>query len=304
MTRSTFVLAIASLLLGAAACASSGDGDKGTAASDSSGVRACNGHRELCGRRFDEVAFPATHNSHAAQEYGYPTVNANQISGLTKQLEDGIRCMLIDVYIGTDGTTTSLCHGICSIAETPHLAGLAEIKAFLDANSNEVLTLIYEDHVDPSVLVADLETSGLAAMAFTHISGAPWPTLGEMIDAGTRLVVTAETAGPPPAWLHHVWDVAFDTPYTFMNEADFSCALNRGSADNDLFLVNHWISTDLGLPAEQDAIVVNTADVLGGRVTQCQNETGHLPNFVAVDFYEHGDLFAVVDRLNGLPAAP
>jgi hypothetical protein len=27
---------------------------------------------------------------------------------------------------------------------------------------------------------------------------------------------------------------------------------------------------------------------------------GHLPNLIAVDFYKRGDLFRVVDRLNGL----
>ena len=29
------------------------------------------------------------------------------------------------------------------------------------------------------------------------------------------------------------------------------------------------------------------------------DEAGQLPNFIAVDFYEQGDLFAVVDALNG-----
>jgi len=149
--------------------------------------------------------------------------------------------------------------------------------------------------------VADLETAGLASLAYTHPQGAPWPTLGEMIDAGTRLVVTAETAGPPPPWLHHVWDVAFDTPYTFVSQSDFSCALNRGSATNDLFLLNHWLSTSppLNLPTEDGAKQVNQRSILEARARQCQQETGHLPNFVAVDFYEDGDLFAVVDALNG-----
>jgi hypothetical protein len=41
-------------------------------------------------------------------------------------------------------------------------------------------------------------------------------------------------------------------------------------------------------------------DVLHARAAGCQTDTGQLPNFVAVDFYDHGDLFAVVDALNGL----
>lgn len=264
------------------------------------GIRACNGHSELCSRTFDSVAFPGTHNSNAAREYGY-TVNANQIDGLSRQLDDGIRAMLIDVY--TDGDAgTVFCHGFCSIAKTSHLEGLRLINDFLDAHPNEVMTFIYEDHADPAVIVADLEASGLAARAFAHSPGAPWPTLGEMIDAGTRLVVTAETAGPPPSWFHHVWDEAFDTPYSFYTQADFSCSLNRGAATNDLFLLNHWLYTTgvVELPTEDGAKEVNVAAVLGARATQCRQETGHVPNFVAVDFYQHGDLFAVVDALNGI----
>jgi hypothetical protein len=209
--------------------------------------------------------------------------------------------MLLDVYPGSGEGGTVLCHGFCSIAETPHLSGLAEIKTFMDAHSNEVLTFIYEDHVDAAVIAADLEVAGLADLAYTHVAGEPWPTLGEMIDAGTRLVVTAENGRPPPAWFHHVWDVAFDTPYSFQDPSEFSCRLNRGSATNDLFLVNHWVNTSppIALPSEDNAKIVNTYDVLRARAEQCATETGHLTNFVAVDFYEHGDLFSVVDGLNG-----
>ncbi len=36
------------------------------------------------------------------------------------------------------------------------------------------------------------------------------------------------------------------------------------------------------------------------RAEECQQERGRLPNFVAVDFYDRGDLLGVVDTLNGL----
>ena len=46
---------------------------------------------------------------------------------------------------------------------------------------------------------------------------------------------------------------------------------------------------------------VNAHDVLLGRARECQKRRGMLPNIVAVDFYRAGDLFGVVDELNGLP---
>ncbi|MDP9135652.1 MAG: hypothetical protein M3N56_12605, partial [Actinomycetota bacterium] len=60
---------------------------------------ACNGSRALCGRRLNEVVFPATHNSYsAADEPGW--LFANQRHGIARQLQDGIRGFLIDIHYG------------------------------------------------------------------------------------------------------------------------------------------------------------------------------------------------------------
>jgi hypothetical protein len=165
-----------------------------------------------------------------------------------------------------------------------------------------VITIIYEDHLAVERIVADFAEVGLDALVYTHMPLATWPTLGEMIEDNTRLVVTAESGAPPPAWFHHVWDVAWDTPYTFRSESDFTCALNRGSRDYGLFLINHWLGTDLGLPSEAGAMSVNSYDTLHARAQGCWDETNDVPNFLAVDFYEHGDLFDVVNDLNGVGA--
>jgi hypothetical protein len=272
------------------ACSDGGDGAP-------SGGLPCNGHAELCAQPFDEVVFAATHNAHAAQSDGYTVLNANQPSGIEQQLDDGVRALLMDVY-DLEGESV-FCHGPCQLANTPHVAGLQLLKTFLDENPREIVTIIYEDHLAADRIAADFATVGLDVLVYTHVTGEPWPTLGGLIDAGTRLVVTAENAGPPPAWLHHVWDEAWDTPYEFASADEFSCALNRGSRDNPLFLLNHWLGTDLGLPNEAGAMRVNTFEVLHGRAQGCWDETGDVPNFVAVDFYNHGDLFEVVDVLNG-----
>jgi hypothetical protein len=60
---------------------------------------ACNGFAELCSKRIDEVTFAATHNSmSAAQEPGW--FLPNQRYGITRQLDDGIRGLLIDTHYG------------------------------------------------------------------------------------------------------------------------------------------------------------------------------------------------------------
>ncbi|MCH9680898.1 MAG: hypothetical protein K0V04_05660 [Deltaproteobacteria bacterium] len=276
-----------------------------TAVVDESGTGStampCNGHVELCDRPFDEVVFAGTHNSHSALDEGFPVLNANQEHGISRQLSDGIRVMLIDVYPDADDPdTVVMCHGPCGLASTPHVDGLTEIVEFLQDNPREVVTIIYEDHVAVDQIAADFATTGADALTFAHPSGDPWPSLGAMIDANTRLVVTGESGGPPPAWFHHVWDEAWDTPYGPMQAEDLSCDLNRGSSDHALFLMNHWVNDELGLPSMDNAAAVNVAAVLQARADDCAAQWTHVPNFVVVDFYEQGDLFAVVDALNGV----
>jgi len=75
----------------------------------------CNGHQELCARRFDEVAFPMTHNamSNAEAGWGIP----NQRFGITRQLDDGICGLMLDTY-EEDGELL-LCHVLCGLGKQP-----------------------------------------------------------------------------------------------------------------------------------------------------------------------------------------
>ena len=269
-----------------------------TATSETGGpALACNGHVELCDRRLDEVALPSTHNSHSALDEGFSQLNANHQHGVGQQLEDGVRGLLLDIYL-EDGETT-LCHGGCFLGSTPHAEVLAVLAAFMESHPREVIAIIYQDDVDPALVEADYVDAGLDALVWTY-GGGPMPTLAEMIAADTRLVVTAESKGPPPAWYHHAWDVFWDTPYSYASADEFSCELNRGGTDNPLYLVNHWVNSAIDLPSQDNAAEVNQFEVLYGRASQCRDESGQMPTMVAVDFYEEGDLFAAVDALNGL----
>ncbi len=86
-----------------------------------------------------------------------------------------------------------------------------------------------------------------------------------------------------------------ETPYSFDDRGEFSCAEHRGVDGNPLFLVNHWLSS--GNP--NDAADVNRPEVLRDRVAECVKERNRRPNIIAVDFYTRGDLLDVVDELNG-----
>lgn len=75
------------------------DEDERDTARPAGPVRACNGYPELCDRTLEDVAFPATHNAMSAAELpGWFT--PNQRRGIRRQLDDGIRALLIDTHYG------------------------------------------------------------------------------------------------------------------------------------------------------------------------------------------------------------
>jgi hypothetical protein len=257
----------------------------------------CNGHPALCDRPLDQLTIPATHNSFAALDDGFKPLAANHQTGVAAQLAAGIRGFMLDVTLD-DGVPT-LCHGPCWLGSIPHIDQVLEIADFLQNNPREVLFIIYQDDIDPAFIAADYEEAGLTDQLWAW-DGGPMPTLGQLLEQNKRLILSAESAGPPPLWYHHAWDLYWDTPYSYTDPSEFTCELNRGAPGNPLFLINHWLSDDLGLPTQAGAAQVNTYDALYARATQCAREAGRPPTLLAIDFYEGSALIEVVNALNDL----
>jgi hypothetical protein len=291
------------------------------------GERACNGHTELCSRSYDEVVQAATHNSMSSPDV--VQVWPEHDGTIGEQLDAGIRALLIDTHFWTDVVSPDqvadldptipaplaaraverandrwgarpgifLCHNHCVWGGRPLVDGLEDIAAFLAANPDEVVTLIVQDETPAADTVAVFADAGLVPYVYVH-DGGTWPTLGEMIDTGRRLVVFAENDDSGPDWYLHAFASIADTPFGFATPEEMSCDRNRGPDDAPLFLMNHWVSRVA--PDRQTAAVVNAQDAVVGRARRCASERGRLPNFVAVDFYGIGDVLAAVDELNGL----
>jgi hypothetical protein len=102
-------------------------------------------------------------------------------------------------------------------------------------------------------------------------------------------------------WLRAQFDLVQETPYRFRTpaevEARASCRPNRGRARSPLFLLNHWVDTS-PFPQVRNAARVNAFPVLLRRARRCERTRDRLPNLVAVDFYEQGDVVGVVRALN------
>jgi len=209
---------------------------------------------------------------------------------------------LADALVGepTGPPALYLCHGLCEIGSTPLDATLREVRAWLAANPNEVLTFVVENHVPAAAIGAAFVSAGFEDVLATPPADGDWPTLGEMIRSGRRVLVMTEKGdgGSAYLWLVNAFTVVQDTPYTFPSVADLSCEPNRGPTDAPLLLVNHWLSgfTNLVTAAER----VNAREVLERRLADCEQVRGRVPTFVGVNFYDLGAAPEVVDEINGV----
>jgi hypothetical protein len=270
---------------------------------------ACNGSATLCDRTYDRVVVPMTHNAMSNRDDGW--ASPNQTHGVQKQLDDGIRGMMLDIHYADPETKRNsserlsewstvdqvhLCHSACLLGMARLLDSLCTITKFLDSHPGEVFTIIFENYVTDADTDEVVRASGLGEYAYTHAAGTPWPTLRSIIDSGKRVVIFVEKGGGTPATLHPAFKGNIrDTPYTFEQASQFTCKLNRGADGDPLFLVNHW----LGRPLADIAFAreVNVEAVLGKRVADCTSQV-RAPTFVGVDFYEVGDLMSVIARAN------
>ncbi len=274
------------ILLLALACAPAPD-DSGT------GPRICNGHADLCDRPLDAVAFPMTHNAMSNAEDGWLAPNQNR--SIDRQLADGVRGFMLDVHPLDD--EAFLCHGSCDLGSERLADGMGRFRRFLDENPDEVLVFVLQSDVDPGWIAAAFDQAGMTDRARVQAPGDPWPSLAALLDGGTPLVVFSQDEGGDVPWILAGYrDFMWDTPYAATTPEDLSCAPLRGSTDHSLFLVNHFLTAPIALPelAEQ----VNPDPFLSERIDACAQQAGQAVNFVAVDFYDIGDLLPAIARLN------
>jgi hypothetical protein len=271
----------------------------------------CNGHRSLCAVAYDEVRTITTHNAMSNATDGW--IGPNQTFDVPAQLDAGVRGLMLDTYRagdlnsfgqpqvpGVDPDAAYLCHALCALGSQLLVDGLAEIREHLEDEPGAVVTLIIESYLDHDLTAAAFDASGLTPYAYVHDSP-EWPTLGEMVDAGERLVVLQDrSTDPAHPWLMNVWDHAFETHFSASVPGDFSCTDNRGTPDNDLFILNHFLTEVFGSP--ELAAQVNGNPFLIDRAQECEAFHSRAANFVTVDFHEIGDVAEAVAMLNTTPA--
>jgi hypothetical protein len=280
----------------------------------------CNGHATLCDRSYGNVSYVGAHNSYAI---GTNTLSANQDQKVVQQLNDGIR--LLQLQALNQNGTIKLCHTLCSFYDGGTLKDyLSIVKTWLDANPNEVLTLLI---VNINNLASTAFGDVFESVGLDTISYAPptaivrvfdWPTLGAMIDSGKRLVTfldnNANFATVPYIIdeFTNVWETAFG----ILDPNNFDCLVNRtkGDTSTEMFMINHFLDKPIfnQIGTAPDIANLNRTNAasgsgsLGEHVTTCQVTQNRPPNFMLVNYYEFGggSVFEVAANINGVPYSP
>ncbi|XP_062003295.1 PI-PLC X domain-containing protein At5g67130 [Rosa rugosa] len=280
-------------------------------------IQPTNPTSKVKGLPFNNYTWLTTHNSYAQAGVRSSTGSLiiapmNQNDTVTSQLKNGVRGFMLDMYDFNNDIW--LCHstgGKCYnfTAFRPALDVLKEIRAFLEANPSEIVTIFIEDYVtSPSGLSKVFDSAGLKTYMFPLArmpkDGNDWPTVDDMAKNNQRLVVfTSKSSKEASEGIAYEWNYVVENQYGNGGMVPNSCP-NRAESSpmnttsKSLVLVNYFRD----IPNASATCADNSAPLLS-EIKTCYDAAGkRWPNFVAVDYYQKSDgggAAEAVDQSNG-----
>ncbi|KAJ7809027.1 PLC-like phosphodiesterase [Mycena leptocephala] len=276
----------------------------------------CNGNADLCNRSYGNTTFMGAHDSFAFSSDPFALARDQEVDVPT-QLGLGVRLLQAQAHLNNG--VIHFCHTSCALFDGGTvLAYLTTVKTWLDANPNEVLTLLFtnpEGLSIPGVWAPAFEQSGIASLAYipptNPMPQSAWPTLGSMIDSGKRVVVFLDAGadgsdgGVVPYILPEftmIWETQFG--YT---DSSFPCSVDRisGSPPDHMYMINHSLNIDIFGIVVSDPEQAGTTNGVASIVAHANgcvpfSQANRLPSFVLLDFVNIGSGLAAVNQLNGL----
>lgn len=230
-------------------------------------VFGCNGSPKWCHLGFDQYTFLGSHNSAAynlklecnnntdnlvnkltcESLKGFPAINDclyNNQAGFSikDQLEAGVRAFDLDLCPSSTKGRVKTCHGWKDFFAYGDFldTSLSLFKSFLQDNPQEVVVLEFGDLNGPiDELTSDLVSSVegvLDGYLYSPTSSLQhWPTLGEMIETGNRVVVFTNPVvfnrgKAPPGWLLNrdsYYQGAWEFTHQFQDPSKVSTAIKN-----------------------------------------------------------------------------
>ena len=310
----------------------------------------CNGREEYCNRRYDNISQIGTHGS----PFWGVTPAHNQNLGIRMQMDAGIRFLQAQTHKSPIYGQMKACHTSCLVEDAGTLEDyLLKVKDWLLApgHEREVVTLLLTngDYVDIGAYEnifrkVDMEDlmympekqglplkrrnsvpeEGVAELAAGRTPLHPrasgdqkWPTLGEMIKSGERLVVFLDYGAKPSKvpYILDEFDYFWEGPFDTVDPEFNQCAIDRPvlSPQNKervlkrMYIVNHYLDTKiLGfvVPNRRDAHRTNALEGKSGikkQVELCLSaHDGKWPRVVLVDYFDAGQVRKAEAWMNGV----
>jgi hypothetical protein len=190
------------------------------------------------------------------------------------------------------------------------------------------ILLVNSDDASVSELDAQFKQSKITNYVYKPASSTTppttWPTLQELINANTRLMVfvaslKSASISVDQSYLMDEFTFMFENPYDNVEISDFKCTPDRPSSvkgnsqaaisSNRMPLMNHFRYEeglfDIQTPNVDNITMTNSpgtqAGNLGKALSDCTAEySGKVPTFTLVDFFSEGPAIDAVDKINGI----
>ncbi|KAF8879057.1 PLC-like phosphodiesterase [Infundibulicybe gibba] len=229
----------------------------------------CNGHAELCSRSYANVTYIGAHDSFAFSTDPFALARDQEVD-IPTQLQLGVR--LLQAQAHENNGEIHFCHTSCALFDGGTVQDyLTQVKTFLDANPNEVITFIFTN--PEGLSVADVWKPAFDAAGITPLAYVPptvpaprnaWPTLSQMIDSGKRVVVFLD-AGADTSSVDFIlpeFEMVWETPFS-VTDPSFPCSVDRTSGPlstgDHMYMINHSLNKNI-LPIGGGVIVSDPLD--------------------------------------------
>ena len=188
------------------------------------------------------------------------------------------------------------------------------------------ILLVNSDNASAADLQAEFAAADIVRYAYTPPSTtAPiktWPTLQDLIDKSTRLIIFVSSLDPAAniiaPYLLDEFTFVFENPFEVTSLSDFSCIPDRPTSvkgdvsaavkSGRLSLMNHFKGVEQGFgiisPDIYNISITNAPSGplgnLGDAAAECRTFYGKAPTYILVDFFDQGSAIQTADKLNNI----
>merc|ERR1712150_129968 len=156
------------------------------------------------------------------------------------------------------------------------------------------------------------EIDGFEEKSYVH-SGGSWPTIGSILKKGKQIIslkhngdncLDTSNSGCTE-YIQEWFKYTVGTEYTFrtinaIEDTANSCVGKRGTVyQKRFYAINNFVTlNELPGPSETAAMHINQDSFVEKRISDCEDIMNKKANFLAIDFWQHGNVADIAKKIN------